>query len=468
MELWKHQVDTINRALGSNELAILADPGTGKTRSLIEILRAKCNYEHRLLKTLIFCPKVVCTNWKEELSKFSNIKPENVHVLLGKGTDRISKINSLESGVIITNYQSMTMAGVFEALQGWGAEFLVCDESHRVKNSQAVTTKKIAALSAGTRYRYLLSGTPILRDYRDVFGQWLILDKGESFGKNYFLFQNEYFYDKNYSLPWATWKEYVIKPNYDSLIKAIMAKKAVFIKKEDCLDLPPFIRKKIIVELSSEQRKAYTQMENDLISYVNDKACVASIAITKALRLQQITSGFIPVEDSMTAKRETIGFKDVPRLDALKELLEDLLETTDKIIVWACWRENYAQLRRLFESIGVKYAEIHGEITDKKREEDINNFRNDKEYRLLIGNQGAGGIGINLIEAQAAVYYSRNFSLEHDIQSEARNYRGGSERHSHITRYDLVAKDTIDEQVLERLAEKKAIGDDLVNQYRRK
>ena len=64
---------------------------------------------------------------------------------------------------------------------------------------------------------------------------------------------------------------------------------------------------------------------------------------------------------------------------------------------------------------------------------------------------------MNLIEAPNAIYYSRDFSLEKDIQSEARNYRGGSEIHEKVTRYDLVAKSTIDMDVLKALRAKKDV-----------
>jgi SNF2 family DNA or RNA helicase len=65
--------------------------------------------------------------------------------------------------------------------------------------------------------------------------------------------------------------------------------------------------------------------------------------------------------------------------------------------------------------------------------------------------------GVNLIEAPNAIYYSRDFSLEKDIQSEARNYRGGSEIHEKVTRYDLVSRGTIDMDVLKALRGKRDV-----------
>ena len=77
---------------------------------------------------------------------------------------------------------------------------------------------------------------------------------------------------------------------------------------------------------------------------------------------------------------------------------------------------------------------------------------------------GSGGIGINLVAASYAIFYSRSFSLEHDLQAEARNYRGGSERHTKITRIDIVARDTIDEHIQKALSDKQNISETLLKE----
>ena len=89
----------------------------------------------------------------------------------------------------------------------------------------------------------------------------------------------------------------------------------------------------------------------------------------------------------------------------------------------------------------------------------MDRFRKDDSCRVMIANQGAGGAGINLVEASYSIYYSKGFSLEHDLQSEARNHRGGSEIHDKITRIDLVCPNTIDESINEALSNKQHVAD---------
>jgi SNF2 family DNA or RNA helicase len=82
--------------------------------------------------------------------------------------------------------------------------------------------------------------------------------------------------------------------------------------------------------------------------------------------------------------------------------------------------------------------------------------------RVMVASQDAGGTGVNLTAANYMVYYSRGYSLEHDMQSEARAYRGGSERHTSITRIDLVNEGTLDVAVLKALQSKKDLSQDIL------
>jgi SNF2 family DNA or RNA helicase len=115
-------------------------------------------------------------------------------------------------------------------------------------------------------------------------------------------------------------------------------------------------------------------------------------------------------------------------------------------------------IAELLEKDKIPFVELHGGVVQKDRDENVRRFRNDADCRVIVANQGAAGIGINLTEASYSVFYSRSFSLEHDLQAEARNYRGGSEIHSSVTRVDLIAPGTIDELIAETLNHKQDIA----------
>lgn len=475
MELWEHQKKAILRGITEDELMLAMDPGVGKTRATIEILRRRFAQEKRLMRTLIFAPLIVLNNWKKEFAMYSKIAPHDILILNQPGKVRekkfidfvknVEEINLSRPRIVITNYEAAQMKPLMQLFHEWMPEILILDESHRCKNHESKRARAITSLSEKTRYRYLLTGTPILNSSMDLFQQFRILDQGKTFGNNFWSFRARWFEDEN-----AGWSgkenyfpKYVPRPGtYDEFARMV-ATKSVKARKEECLDLPPLIKVDHFVELSTEQTKLYTAMKKDYLAFIEDRltkesrAVVAQLAITKALRLQQIVSGFAKDD-----KGDIHHIENNPRLKALEELLEDLVDG-HKVIVWACFIENYKMIAEVCKRNKWGYAELHGDISATQKQENIEKFTKDPECRILIGNQGAGGVGINLVEASYAIYYSRGFSLEHAIQSEARNYRGGSNIHEKITHINLVAKETTDELINDSLRKKEEIGQKILD-----
>jgi SNF2 family DNA or RNA helicase len=459
IEPWKHQREAIERAASLNEFALFFEVGAGKTSTCINILRQKYSAAGRVMRTLILCPPIVIENWRREFCTHSRVG-DRVLKLVGTGKQRLGlMVKHRDLEIIVTNFETLLMKEVFTALKAFAPEILVVDESHKCKDLQAKRTKAVISLAEIAQYRYILSGTPILNSPMDIFAQYRILDKGATFGKNFYTFRAEYFYDKNSSMPrdryFPSWQ---IRPGALEAINKKISAKGMHVTKKDCLDLPPLVRETIYVDLSTEQQKLYNELKSDYIAFVNDKAIVAQLAITKALRLMQLVSGFVVTEGVDGAEREATSFKDNPRLAALKEILE---QTTghSKCLVWAVFKENYAAIRKVCDDLSIGYVEVTGEVSAAKKVEAVDRFNTDPDCRVLLGHPASGGIGINLIAASYSIFYSRNFSLEQDLQAEARNYRGGSEIHEKITRIDLVAANTIDELITKRLASKIEISD---------
>lgn len=462
---WKHQLEAIERAVKLPGFAFFFDVGAGKTGACINTLRGKYNQYGYFLKTLILGPPIVLENWRREFLLHSNIRDEDIVILDGSQINRVGKLltktdNLSTPKILITNYESLIMEDLFTEIFRYQPDVLVLDESHKVKDVKAKRTKRAIKLSDFARYRFLLSGTPVLNDLMDLWSQYRILDRGSTFGRNFYEFRATYFYDamKGKNRGFSKW---VLREGADERIKLRIGPTSMSVKKEDCLDLPPLVKKTIEVGMTPKQARVYNEMRQDFITFVEDKACVAELAVTKALRLQQIVSGFVPVRVG-GGEQSNIKIKDNPRIQALKELLEEITPG-HKVLVWAVFKENYTDIRELLTKMKLKFVEVHGEVSASKKQEHVDQFNTDEETRVFLGHPGSGGIGINLVAASYSIFYSRSFSLEYDIQAEARNYRGGSERHSKITRIDLVTPKTIDEQILKVLASKQQIGNKVLH-----
>lgn len=458
--LWKHQQVAIERAGKSFYFGLFFEPGTGKTRTTIEILRRVYTEHGKVLNTLIITPLVTVKNWQEEWGKYSRIKQDFVVPLLGTGAQKLAtfKKSNYTPRIYVINYDALVNTDLRDTLTSFGFDCLVIDESHYIKTYNSKRSKAVHKIADKAMYRYILSGTPVLNSPEDIWSQMYVLDRGERFETKHHFFKLKYFYDKNAGMPshkhFPNWQ---VKPGAMKEMEEKISSCTMHVKKSECLDLPPLVSKTITCEMSSKQKQHYELMKRDFVTYVQDKACVASLAITKALRLQQILTGYMPLDDG-----SDVVFEDNPRLDVLGELLE-LYAQNSKVIVWSCFKKNHEMIAKLCDKMKLKHVGLTGEQSSAEKFESMRLFNEDDNVRVMIANQSVG-IGVNLVASNLSIYFSRNFNLGHDIQSEARNYRGGSEIHESVTRIDIVVPDTLDDAILKALQNKKEIGAALIKE----
>lgn len=473
ISLWRHQEEAIRRALPLHNYALFFDPGTGKTRTTIEILRGKYIQAGHLLRTLIFCPPIVIDNWRREWLKYSKIPPEYVTGLTGTGKQRLKALvekgfdgELLRPHIFITNYETVQMEEVFDAMKRWKAQALVCDEAHRLKDFRrtAKRARRVLQLAEpGTKnspeprpHVYVLTGTPCPNSLMDIFMPFRILDGGVTFGKNFSEFRMKYFRDKNAGMPKQRhFPNWVPIEGAENDISRKMEASSMRVKVDECLDLPPVVEKTVVVEMAPEQKKLYKDMLKDYVTiFERDgavKSSVANLAITKGLRLMQIASGY--VKDDQGEEFSAVSSGWTPKQEALYQILSDM--PGQKVIIWAVWRQNYEQIREVLRELGREWFEMNGELGAAKNRESARKF--EESNCDMIGHPESGGEGINLVSTPVRISYSRNFSWRQMKQSDARNYRGGSEKHSSIIRINLVTEGTIEGKITEKLAKHEEI-----------
>lgn len=448
--------------------------GCGKTGTAILTYRNWCNIAQKRMRALVICPSVVLHNWKDEFGLFSKIEPSSITVLAkGSGNDKAlsvrSKVDDPHSLILTVNYEALLNDNLFNAIEEWRPEVIIYDEIHLAKNPDTKRSKKCMRLGEFATKRLGLTGTPILNSVMDIFGVFRTIDKGDTFGINKYTFQNRYLLDMN-----ASWKgrgssyfpKWVNNPKTFEELNEKIYRKSLRKLKTECLDLPPLVKIKLLCEMGTQQAKVYNNLAKDFVAFISDNkskgidnSITANLAITKGLRLLQIATGFV-VNDA----GETIEFDKVPRLDRTKELLEQIvIDSNSKCILWCSYKQNYKMMKRICEELKIKYVMITGEEnTSQKRESELA-FQNNPEVMVVIANRKAGGVGVNLTAGSYSIVYSRNFSLDEQLQSEARNHRGGSEVHDKITKYDLACENTLDEQVLIALDGKEKISTSILD-----
>jgi hypothetical protein len=232
-------------------------------------------------------------------------------------------------------------------------------------------------------------------------------------------------------------------------------------KEQAGIHLPPKLYTRIPFELAPIQRAAYDKLKRECMLELEGKLVTATLAIVKILRLQQIACGYLPNPDDPDAEPMRLPGNELddPRMLHAIDLCASI---PYKAIIWARFRHD---VDRLCKMLGDRCVRYDGAVTSSKaRAAAIDAFRGGDKAQFFVANPAAIGVGVTLVEAKAAIYYSNSFKYDERIQSEARCHRVG--QHNPVTYYDLVALRTVDEKIQKSLIEKnkiaaEVVGDDL-------
>ena len=239
--------------------------------------------------------------------------------------------------------------------------------------------------------------------------------------------------------------------NLDELHKR-MYRIAFRVRADDVLDLPPTTDSTRTCELSADAARVYRQMDKELRAQVNQGEITAANGLARLMRLQQITSGYLPIDGEPTVV-------DSSKQELLKEVLEDMGLGEDRAAVVFCrFHNDIDATHDVCTELGLRCTELSG------RQNELLAFQTDPTVTVIAVQVQAGGLGIDLSRARYGIYYSLDWSLGNYEQSRARIHRPGQE--NHVTYVHLVASGTVDEVVLDALERKADVVNAVVDDMR--
>jgi len=328
---------------------------------------------------------------------------------------------------------------------------LMClDEAHKIKNPAAHRTKAIRAAVPLARYRRIMSGTPVANSPFDVYAPVLFLDPNfwvRELGIHTFLtFQHEFgVFGTRSAGPGGRKEQFVEGYKHLDVLHATLAKISSRVLKEDVLDLPPKVYTKRYFEMDPDQAKFYKSLRDEYVArFDSGEECTAMMAMTRLLRLQQVTSGYVPSDDDKV-------LRPVGRVNRRLKLLEEVVEDfPGQKIVWCRFQQDVAQVCALF---GDRARRADGVATDRERDRALDDFHAGRA-EMLVSNPATTGIstGLTLNEAKTIVYYNCSYSYVDRVQSEDRCHRIGQDQSPSYV--DFVAEDSVDERVIDALISK--------------
>lgn len=423
--LRKYQKTIVNTALNEGCYGIFADTGTGKTLMGLELAK---HYG----KTLILCPlSVIETAWIDDCHEFyPELKITNCWANTAK--KRMEAIHT-NSDVYVMNYESFKI--VKNDVLNMDFKCVIVDESQVMKNMGAQITNELLQLIDIIPHRFVLSGTPTPNHNSEIFPQMKFVD-AEVFGNNFLGFQARYF-SQDMQNPHRWYQTQENKEAYFNRLR----EKSVFLKKEDCVDLPPKVFQIKEFNLAKDQKVYYQNMVKNIKDNINKWSKFEFTA--KLMKLREVVSGFVINKDGSVTDFDTN--KD-------KVLEQSFEEIGDKpVIVWC-------QFQHEIDRLAKKYNGVALTSKTKDRDDIIRKFKNNEIKKLFVHPKLLGK-GLTFVNCTYNIYYSLSFSYEEYRQSQDRIHRIG--QNNKCTYIILQGKDTIDQKIYNCLQRKGNAVDEL-------
>lgn len=439
--MWAHQESAVEYVLARPGSLLDAWMGTGKTRVVIEAWNKRVP-----LVTAIFTPLAVIPHWRREWGKYGTRPPVIADSTNHSVAKRLSTAMSAYAVagataapfVFVATHAMLRNVDVRAFLLRIGVGLLVWDEVHKLKSATGKASKGAATLAEHCDWRIGLTGTPMPHSPLDLFAQLRCIAPS-AYGDSWWSFRNRYAVNRPMRLRSGVTRN-VPAVNTDGTLRiqnlAELESRAapyIYRVRSDVLDLPDVLHTQLDVTLCPKAAKAYKQLEKELIAEIEEGVIVPSNALTRLLRLQQITSGVAVVGEDDDQKQHII---DTSKQEALTELLESA--GGDPFVVFGRFICDLDAAHRACERAEVTSLELSG------RTKELEAWQGG-EAQVLVAQIQAGGVGVDLTRARYCAYMSTGFNLGDYEQSLARVHRPG-QMHP-VTYYHLVAQGTVDEKV---------------------
>jgi len=429
-------LDWLNFLHEFNFSGILADDmGLGKTVQTLAFLQLLKHRGELTKPCLIVMPTSLIGNWKNEIKKFT---PDLTYLEL-YGVDRAKKFEKIvKHDIILTTYQLAQRDE--DKYQHREFLYIILDEAQKIKNPK--TKMAVAIKSFTAQYKLALSGTPIENHLGEL---WSIFD----FLMGGFL-DNLKTFKSFYQTP--------IEQEHDFKRRELLNKKiAPFIlrrtKEEVVKELPP--KTEIIkrAKFGSKQAKLYENirvtMEKKVREAIKGKGLSRShITILDALlKLRQVCCDpqLLKLESAKTIKESA-------KLEMFLELIDDLNLEGRKILVFSQFTSMLSIIEKQIKKRKIVYTKLTG--STRKREEAIEKFTKGDATIFLISLK-AGGVGLNLVEADTIIHYDPWWNPAVENQATDRAYRIGQDKAVFV--YKLIVENSIEEQIIKLQEKKKSL-----------
>ena len=421
---YEHQVVTTDFILNTPRCLITSDPGTGKTRAVLD------SFVQRGGKMLVLAPlSILEPAWADDIIKFQpNI---NYGIAYAKNREKILSDPSYE--MVITNFEAVNfLVNHQELLQDF--DTICIDEFTAFKNRTAKRSKALAKIIHNFDYRIAMSGTPNSNTILDIWHPTLVIDDGQRLGKRFFSFRHQVCTPKFNGFA----NEWIDKPDAEEAVANVLKDITIRHALEDCIDIPENVVRTMYTNLSPTVRKNYETLAEESVLYTQQGTINAVNAGARVKKLLQLLTGAIYDQEGNVLKVH----------DERYELIMDLVEVRKHSLVAFNWKHERDQLIEKAEKRGITYAVIDGDVNVKERKNVVDRFQSG-HIQVLFAHPQSASHGLTLTKGTSAIWASPTYNAEHFQQFNRRIHRAGQDQKTETIL--ITARNTWEEAVYSKL-----------------
>jgi len=423
---FEHQAVTTDHILANDFCLITSDPGTGKTRSVLDALTKRGS------RTLVLAPlSILEASWGDDIAKFTPALTYAVAYAKNR-----EKAFAGSENIVITNHDAVKwIVKNMHVLTDF--DTLVIDEFTAFKNKDSQRSKAAYKIAEAFSYRIAMSGTPNSNTILDIWHPMLLVDDGERLGRRFYSFRSSVCTSRFNGFA-NTW---VDKDDAEQLVAAALSDVNIRYELEECLTMPEQTISTKYVTLPSKIMTQYKQLSEDSVLYTGTATINAIHAGAKVKKLLQLCTGAIYDEQGVVQSVHPDRY----------ELVMQLVQERKNSLVAFNWKHEKQHMTALAEKLGIKYSTIDGD-TPAHRRKDIVDRMQAGHLQVVFCHPQSAGHGLTMTKATSVIWASPTYNAEHYQQFNRRIYRAGQTQRTEVIH--IAARNTWETEVYEKLQSK--------------
>jgi len=385
--------------------------------------------------SLIILPASLIHNWLNEFTRFAPW----LRIYIHSGANRVASTAIFKRfDIILTTYG--TMRNDIVMLSAFRFGYIILDESQTIKTPTAKATQAVFNLKS--EHRMVLTGTPIQNSLSDIWSQFNFLNPGMLGTHPHFM--------KYYAIPLSKNQDDTVAAKLKNLINPFILRRT---KEEVAPELPPVTETAVFCEMTEEQQSLYETEKSKVRNLIIENFESGGIKNSSVLVLRALTMlRQLANHPRMTDSGSDAGsgkFKEVT------DSLDIILAENHKVLIFSSFVKHLNLLEEYCNEKGFKYALLTGSTTN--REKVINSFKSKSEIQLFLISLKAGGVGLNLTEADYVFILDPWWNPAAEMQALNRAHRIGQDKNVFV--YRFISKETVEEKIVQLQQKKKALAD---------